>query len=382
MNRKRLKNEKGSITLYVLISMFFFIIVVFGIYFNTNSKMQKQNKEIEQIQKQYEKENINDVYEKTMKSNEKLLSEVVEVGDYVEYIPNAVSTTDVTYTQLISDLATYSGNTDSSYHTSSTIIQESLNWRVLDTVKDENGNNCVRLISDKPTKTAKIRLYGAKGYNNAVYLLDKTCSVLYNNSKYTQKVQNIKIEDIQRHLTYDYTQYENANVDTGKYGGTKIYTNENYRKYPNIFIKEKTGWVDDKKGTELEKSEQTTPINEEATVANNNIKITQTYWSKTMVEDDFTDKKYYNLFINDGTSNYETYWMSSRCLNAYPEHVNFNISRMDGERVYSDKLYSFENDNTIWACAIRPIITLKCDILINSTKSGDGSEVTEAWVLR
>ena len=64
MNRKRLKNEKGSITLYVLISMFFFIIVVFGIYFNTNSKMQKQNKEIEQIQKQYEKENINDVYEK------------------------------------------------------------------------------------------------------------------------------------------------------------------------------------------------------------------------------------------------------------------------------------------------------------------------------
>ena len=64
MNRKRLKNEKGSITLYVLISMFFFIVIVFGIYFNTNSKMQKQNKEIEQIQKQYEKENINDVYEK------------------------------------------------------------------------------------------------------------------------------------------------------------------------------------------------------------------------------------------------------------------------------------------------------------------------------
>ena len=65
MNKNRLKKENGSITLYVLISMFFFIIVTFGIYFNTNSKIQKQNKEIEQIQKQYEKEDINDLYEKT-----------------------------------------------------------------------------------------------------------------------------------------------------------------------------------------------------------------------------------------------------------------------------------------------------------------------------
>lgn len=64
MNRNKLKKEKGSITLYVLISMFFFIVIVFGVYFNTNSKIQKQNKEIEKIQKQYEKENINDVYEK------------------------------------------------------------------------------------------------------------------------------------------------------------------------------------------------------------------------------------------------------------------------------------------------------------------------------
>ena len=63
MNRKRLKNEKGSITLYVLISMFFFIVIVFGIYFNTNNKMQKQNKEIDKIQQEYEKEKINEIYE-------------------------------------------------------------------------------------------------------------------------------------------------------------------------------------------------------------------------------------------------------------------------------------------------------------------------------
>ena len=63
-NYQKIKQEKGSITLYVLISMIFFIVVILGIYLNSNSKTQKQNKEIQKIQKEYEKENINDVYQK------------------------------------------------------------------------------------------------------------------------------------------------------------------------------------------------------------------------------------------------------------------------------------------------------------------------------
>lgn len=63
-NYHKIKQEKGSITLYVLISMIFFIVVILGIYLNSNSKTQKQNKEIQKIQKEYEKENINDVYQK------------------------------------------------------------------------------------------------------------------------------------------------------------------------------------------------------------------------------------------------------------------------------------------------------------------------------
>lgn len=63
-NYQKIKQEKGSITLYVLISMFFVLAAILGIYFNSNSKAQKQYKEIEKIQSEYEKENINDVYEK------------------------------------------------------------------------------------------------------------------------------------------------------------------------------------------------------------------------------------------------------------------------------------------------------------------------------
>ena len=64
-NYQKIKQEKGSITLYVLVCMFTILFAVLGIYFNYNSKTQKQYKEIEKIQKEYEKENINDVYEIT-----------------------------------------------------------------------------------------------------------------------------------------------------------------------------------------------------------------------------------------------------------------------------------------------------------------------------
>ena len=49
-----LKNENGSITLFVLIAMLFFLIVVFGIYFGSQNKLQAQTSEIDKIKKNYE----------------------------------------------------------------------------------------------------------------------------------------------------------------------------------------------------------------------------------------------------------------------------------------------------------------------------------------
>ena len=124
----------------------------------------------------------------------------IKVGDYVSYIPDQASTD-----EILKELKTYSG---SDANSSSTLKQEmDLKWRVLD-VKDGK----LRLISDKAT-TSLITLSGSKGYNNAVYLLDKTCKTLYNNLKLASNVQNLKIEDIQDHLTYDYTQYRTSDTD-------------------------------------------------------------------------------------------------------------------------------------------------------------------------
>lgn len=304
---------------------------------------------------------------------DKVKNEIIKIGDYVQYIPDTVSTTDTSYTTLISEFETYSGSTA---NTTSTLTQESsLNWRVLD-IKDGK----VRLISELPT-TSKITLSGAKGYNNAVYLIDKTCSTLYNNSIYAEKVQNLKIEDIQEYLTYNYTQYENSYVDTGKYGGTQTYTS--YKKYPNLFAKEKNGWVNGIQGTELELSEQTNPIDEDATQAETSIKVKQTFWKRTMIVDDFSDKKYYQLFIK-GESSYEPYWIASRSVNAYSDNAGFGVSYvLNSSSVDAYNLYYSGGTNTGKACAIRPIITLNTDVQIDTADvTKDGSEAENAWILK
>ena len=60
---KFFKEEHGSVTLFVLIAMIFFLIVTISIYVNSQSKLQAQNAEIEQIKKNYEKNNYSEYLE-------------------------------------------------------------------------------------------------------------------------------------------------------------------------------------------------------------------------------------------------------------------------------------------------------------------------------
>ena len=61
----KFKEEHGSVTLFVLIAMIFFLIVTISIYVNSQSKLQAQNAEIEQIKKNYEKNNYSEYLENT-----------------------------------------------------------------------------------------------------------------------------------------------------------------------------------------------------------------------------------------------------------------------------------------------------------------------------
>ena len=225
----------------------------------------------------------------------------VHVGDIVRY-ENVIS--DVKLTQnskIIKDLRDYSGNTDSNFNTSDTVLQDkTMSWRVLD-IKDGK----LRLISNNPTDI-QIKLAGYNGYNNGVYLLDEICNQLYSSKK--GKAQNLKIEDIEKYLTYNYTQSINDNTGTA-YGLTKEFTSNLY--YPNIYDKEKNG---------LGKSQQNTII-EGTSIATDKLKATQTYWRKKMISSDFTDQKYFNIFMNVS----KNYWLSSRTIYFADDYVGFFV---------------------------------------------------------
>lgn len=369
---EKIKENRG-ITLVVLVITIVILLIIAGISISTltntgvfqkakEAKNASENSELEQNKILDEYKTALDQYdEKTLVY--KVNNGTIKIGDYVSYTPDQASTD-----EILEELKKYSG---SDANTTSTLRQEKLKWRVLD-VKDGK----VRLISATPTNQDttsapnKIYLSGAKGYNNAVYLLDKTSKTLYNNSKLASNVQNLKIEDIQEHLTYDYKKYENENVDTKKYGGTKEYTTN--KNYPQLFAKEKTGWVDEIQGTELNISEQITPINESKITANEKIKITNTYWCKEMTSSDF-DNGYYELFINNGDKNYGTYFVSSRCIYASSDVANFDVRGIGSNLIRAYDLC--DSFGRIYTCAhaFRPCITLNSNVKVTS---GDGSENT------
>ena len=296
----------------------------------------------------------------------------VQVGDIVHYetelakTANAVNSTKLT--TLRSDLSTYSGNSSSTDN--SGIDRESLTWKVLD-VKDGK----IRLISTVPT-TKKIALSSENGYNNAVYLLDKACDTLYS-IEGVGKAQNLKIQDIEEKINttqFDYTQYANSNVDTGKYGGTKEYTLN--LQYPKIYASEvgcKAVATADNTGNTLGLSEQTSPVTEKST-ATNRLKVTQTYWYKSMVSTDFTDSKYYTLFINNG-SNLATYWLSSRCVYCDSSYAGFGVRFVNYGYVNACNMFYSYGSTGGNTCAFRPVVSLESNIQL----SGDS---TNGWTIQ
>ena len=306
------------------------------------------------ILNEYEDE-LNKYVSGTTEKTKKLADEV-KVGDYVKYTPDTLN--DEALATLKANLNTYSGNSSSTVNPA--IKRDNLNWRVLDV---QNGQ--VRLISEVPTES-KIELKGYNGYNNAVKLIDDACSTLYTNSKLANKVQNLKIEDITKYMTTQPTE------DTTPYSPTKKY-------YPEILLKEKGQTVNEKTGTELDLSEQKEFINQTTKPQVSSWTLKKTYWSQTMNNtDSFTDSKYYELLINNG-SNYSTYWMSSRCVDASSYLAFFLVRYVNSGDVEAYSLFSSGDSEVSRGYAFRPVITLNSNVQI---VSGNGKAVEQAYVIK
>ena len=354
--KKTLKNEEGiTLVALVITIIILLILATISIQSLTNTGLFEKAKEAKEktknatenqakILNEYEDE-LNKYVSGTTPTQK--LADKVKVGDYVTYTPDALDSNAVA--TLKSNLNTYSGKSDSTIN--SEIKRDDLKWRVLDV---QNGQ--VRLISEAPT-TSKIELKGYNGYNNAVKLLDDACSTLYTNTKLANKVQNLKIEDITKYMKTQPTE------DTTPYSPT-------YKCYPEILLKEKEQTVNETAGTKLGLSEQTEFINQTTKPQVNSWTLKKTYWKQSMNNtDSFTDSKYYELFINNG-SNYPTYWMSSRCVDAASYGAGFIVSYVVSGNVNAKGLYLSGGNEYSHAFAFRPCITLNSNVQVTS---GNGS---------
>ena len=367
--KKHLGKEQG-ITLIALVITIIILLILAGISISalTNQGLFKNAKIVQNATEKAEAEQgktlneYEDEINKYLETNKKVEGKIVDrvndgkikIGDYVKYTPDTASTA-----TILQELNTYSG---SDKNTTSTLTQEKLNWRVLD-VKDGQ----VRLISELPT-TSKITLSGYNGYNNAVKLLDDTCSTLYSNSKLASKVQNLKIEDITAYMktqpTEDTTEYKPTNIN-----------------YPKILEQEENQTVENSvTNNKLGVSEQHDFVTTgKATSATSTLK--KTYWSKSMTSEDFKDSKYYELLINNG-SNYATYWMSSRCVSAGSNYAAFDVRIVDSSVVDANGLCN----SGIITCsndfAFRPVITLNSNVQIDTVNSGNGKTVEQGYAIK
>ena len=158
MNPKKfnVKDEKGSITLFVVIAILFFLIILFGRVYSTSNLNTAQLKEVEQIQKQYTvtDDDLDSAYRDALGKEHKL-----KVGDFVNY--TLKTPTDEQLLQLNNDIRNYSGASEeesgggTANETKTAVEGNTLLCRVLEI--DKYGNPS-KLISADGVNS--LRLYG------------------------------------------------------------------------------------------------------------------------------------------------------------------------------------------------------------------------------
>mgnify|MGYP001852675363 CR=1 FL=1 len=285
----------------------------------------------------------------------------LEIGDYVAYIPDSASNYSIS-------------TTVSGYSSEQTIPQESLNWRVLNI----NNDGTVDLISATPTTTS-LYLKGATGYNNGVYLLNDIVAKQYSNSRLGVTARNLAIEDIEEGMTSDGLNYiYSYNSGYKKLGETATYTNEVFRRYPNLYAFENGSGIDSGNikvdGINPSDSYYNSPISGTYSQAKSSLTVTQTYFYKSMSSRYYKNSTFFDL-VHSGNG----YWLATRYVDALSEYAIFGIRvvyKTDLSGNYLLNSYGTQFD--FYYDPLRPIVSLKGNIRLGS---GDGKSPETAFEL-
>ncbi len=228
---RKIKSDKGSITSFTLLSMLFFLVVVIAIYASVNTKVQKQQKELNTIQKSYEQqEQLNDIYEK--KYDDYINSETSTIQVYAdttlkgEVKGQKKNTLGTVYTNAVQNKIKIFGGANSTYAYSETA----------DGKRNVLSGNEITIQATTSGKTIYTWLKGEDGeYTKYYTAVTVKLSTLQDKTIYVAEGKTTDIGEISEQnkgkITYsqidaNYVSIENDKVTGIKAGDTTIIATE------------------------------------------------------------------------------------------------------------------------------------------------------------
>ncbi len=285
----------------------------------------------------------------------------------------------------IGDLVNYTPNTEKSESTvneseSGTSEQKvakdaTLKWKILNI---DEANGTVDIISENPTSST-VKFYGALGYHNGPYIMNKICEELYSNSTLNVKARNINLLDMEKHLTAPGITARNGYSNAVQYGTTKTYT-DSYSYYPLLYDGQKGAGVNvtaenvstiaqpnkDSGNDPYEESVETTsPLTDKTSKQADNkvLTVTQTYYNIPISPANYGDAA-------SVLSNSNHYWVAARYVGTYSDFAYFGLRFADTNTYGNYVFYSFNNPLTSNSYGLRPVVSLPSSLLTGEKTNG------------
>ena len=310
-------------------------------------------------------------------------SSVLEIGTQVNYDPNGTYLWEEEY--YYSYYTTTAEDEKNEYEDvtldSSKAEYDINKWMVLN-IDDDTGE--VTLVPSEQT-VGKVVLGNAQGYNNAVYLLNKACEMLYGNETKGINARSIKIEDIESYMTDEAISnedgtgvHDHTNYDGTKYG-EQTTNKDKYLRYPIIYAREKLAvinGIENGEGNEelLGISEQDRLIEKTEEGAREGINVGELQAYKTVYYADLNQNmfktskngiNYYDLLVPKGENT--SYWIASRCVDSFKDSAtNFCVNTIIGNSINPLYLISSFNLNGPGELSLFPIITVNMEKIIKN----------------
>ena len=367
--KKILRDNNGSISALVVISVLLYSIVLTTAFMQASSKRKMQMESQILAKEAYEKQldNLDEIRDEINGGSSSILNKI-QIGDSVNYTYDSASSYSLS--------SSYSG-----YSSNQTILQDTtLTWKVLYVDKE---NNTVDIISTNPTSST-VYFYNILGYNNGPYLMNEICKAQYSNKTLGVEARSINLLDMEKHLTSPGITARNAyqyDSSAAKYGTTKTYTS--YTKYPSLYANQKGA------GPNITEAEASTKITQpDITKGNDPYEESKPIVPKGTTEPTTSStygtgspltvtQTFYYIPINDtncGTAysilaNGTTFWVAARFVFTLSDYAAFGL-RIAYTGTSGYRMFYSNGGTDGGSYALRPVVSLPSSLLTGEQTNG------------